>query len=134
MQETTVVALKNCAASSQEAAFLVAQSDEALTLLKDLALQDDHARLRDVAVGAINSISRSPRAVPRLKKMGFQTEVLCELLWAKDTGTASDLRKLTLACAVVNLEVSDPQKLPAQVLQRWILGKDGKQAMENMVK
>jgi len=134
MQETTVVALKNCAASSQEAAYVIAQSDEALALFKDLALQDDHSRLRDVAVGAINSISRSPRAVPRLKKMGFQSEVLCELLWTKDNSAASDLRKLTLACAVVNIEASDPQKLPAEVLQRWILSKDGKQAMANMVK
>jgi hypothetical protein len=51
MQETTVVALKNCAASSQEAAFLVSQSGIVLQILKDLALQDDHARLRDVVSG-----------------------------------------------------------------------------------
>lgn len=51
MQETTVVALKNCAASSQEAAFLVSQSDDALQILKDLALQDANARLRDVVSG-----------------------------------------------------------------------------------
>ena len=48
MQETTVVALKNCAASSQEAAFLVSQSDEVLTILKDLVVQDVNGRLRDV--------------------------------------------------------------------------------------
>ena len=49
------------------------------------------------AVGAINSISRSPRAVPRLKKAGFQTEVLFDLLWARDLSASVDLRKLTVA-------------------------------------
>lgn len=50
MQENTVVALKNCAASSQEAAFLIANIDPALSLLKKLALQDvpRHSRISDV--------------------------------------------------------------------------------------
>jgi hypothetical protein len=48
MQETTVVALKNCAASSQEAAFLIANIDPALELIKKLALQDVHSRISDV--------------------------------------------------------------------------------------
>jgi hypothetical protein len=48
MQETTVVALKNCAASSQEAAFLIANMDPTLELLKKLALQDVHSRISDV--------------------------------------------------------------------------------------
>ena len=48
MQETTVVALKNCAASSQEAAFLIANMDPALEQLKALALRDVHSRISDV--------------------------------------------------------------------------------------
>ena len=63
MQETTVVALKNCAASSQEAAFLVSQSDEVLTILKDLVVQDVNGRLRDVV--------RCPRHVDLAKQCCF---------------------------------------------------------------
>ena len=63
MQETTVVALKNCAASSQEAAFLVSQSDEVLTILKDLVVQDVNGRLRDVV--------KCPRHVDLAKQCCF---------------------------------------------------------------
>ena len=48
IQETTVVALKNCAASSQEAAFLIADCKEVLLMLKDLSLDETQSRLRDV--------------------------------------------------------------------------------------
>jgi len=103
LQETTVVALKNCAASSQEAAYIVAHSNEALALIQGFVLHKNRSRLHDVAVGAINCISRSPRAVPRLRQMGL-SKVFEERLWAENSGEDSELHKMTLACAVVNIE------------------------------
>ena len=47
-------------------------------------------------MGAINSISRSPRAVPLLVQKGFRKEVLCNLLLSTDF-EASELKKLTVA-------------------------------------
>jgi hypothetical protein len=184
MQETTVVALKNCAASSQEAAFLIANMDPALALLKKLALQDVHSRISDVvrwspppmsllcpasgwllarrrvlpcqmprpqnrsakyvrvgrrllpgnlkieckhagaqAMGAINSISRSPRAVPLLVQGGFRKEVLCNLLLSTDFEAAAELKKLTVAwfslfnTVSVMLRCSARCKNPARTLR-----------------
>lgn len=48
LQEVTIIALKNCAASSEEAGFIIAQNSTTLVLLKDLAVQDVSARSRDV--------------------------------------------------------------------------------------
>lgn len=48
-------------------------------------------------MGAINSISRSPRAVPLLVQKGFRKEVLCNLLLSADFEAAPELKKLTVA-------------------------------------
>jgi hypothetical protein len=48
-------------------------------------------------MGAINSISRSPRAVPLLVQKGFRKEVLCNLLLSADFEAAAELKKLTVA-------------------------------------
>jgi hypothetical protein len=52
------------------------------------------------ALGAINSISRCARAVPRLKEAGLHSQLLLQLLRAAppaDLAPTADLRKLTLA-------------------------------------
>ena len=134
MQETAVVALKNCAASSQEAALGISQSDQTMSLLKSFVLQTTHARLRDVAVGAINSISRSPAAVPKLKTTGVHSAMLQEMLSVEDSrpsGGTSDLRTLTAACAVINIEASQPE---LHLLQPWLKSAAGKRAIHNMVR
>ena len=134
MQETAVVALKNCAASSQEAALGISQSDQTMALLKSFVLQTTHERLRDVAVGAINSISRSPAAVPKLKTTGVHSAMLQEMLSVEDSrpsGGTSDLRTLTAACAVINIEASQPE---LHLLQPWLKSAAGKRAIHNMVR
>ena len=62
-------------------------------------------------MGAINSISRSPRAVPRLVQKGFRKEVLSSLLLSKDFEAAAELKKLTVAwfsllCCVALLDAT----------------------------
>jgi len=60
-------------------------------------LKSKRIRARAQAMGAINSISRSPRAVPRLVQKGFRKEVLSNLLLSKDFEAAAELKKLTVA-------------------------------------
>ena len=60
-------------------------------------LKSECKNARAQAMGAINSISRSPRAVPLLVQKGFRKEVLSNLLLSTDYEAAAELKKLTVA-------------------------------------
>ncbi|KAJ1490189.1 armadillo-type protein [Baffinella frigidus] len=75
MRETATLALKNCAASSDEAAFIIAEQKGVLSALKVMAKDSNFPRLRNVAIGAMNTLSRSARAIARLQEVWVEQEV-----------------------------------------------------------
>lgn len=96
---------------SDDAALVIAQQPGALAALKAMACHGAPPRLRNVAIGALNTLSRCPRALTYLHAANVLRETLLPALrevgpeGAAGHGATAELRQLTLACAIVNLAV-----------------------------
>jgi len=138
VRETSVLALKNMAATSQDAAHRIASVPEVLLSIKRIA-SEESGQVQNMAIGAINSFSRSPACVPLLIDMGIVADVLIPTLFEEvpvgEGGRHDDLRILTVTSALANTTVNTPAgNMLQRVMQDWLSKEQGKTAVANLVK
>ncbi len=108
--------MQNCGAASQEAAFRIAKHHNLLITIKAIAMAKDESSssIRNMAIGAINSLSRSSRAVKLLNKACVVEDVLSPVLSERGEGPQNQLLHLTVTSALANLVVGSDRQFMLQ--------------------
>jgi len=149
VQETTLLAVKNIAATSQAAAHQIARHGSVLESIRSISMQRS-GQIQSMAIGAINSVSRSRPACALLVDMGIVDDVLLPCLFDQvhdgAGGRAHDLRILTVTSALANTLANTNTLVNTNSLantqagggyqwtmQAWLSKAQGKAAVANLV-
>jgi hypothetical protein len=118
---------------SQEAASRIAKHRTLLATIKAIAASKEESSLsvRNMAIGAMNSLSRSERAVRLLNEARVVEDILRPVLTEKGQGAQHQLLQLTVTSALANLVAKSDRQF---MLETWITQRSGQRAVADLAK